>query len=96
MPAAARKGDAGVPHCSSYTISSGSESVFINGQPAARVGDSSTSHLKPGGSSCPTHVATISQGSSSVFINGRAAARIGDALSGCTSIAQGSSDVFIG
>ena len=30
MPAAARKGDQGVPHCSGYTIANGSGDVFIN------------------------------------------------------------------
>jgi uncharacterized Zn-binding protein involved in type VI secretion len=31
-----------------------------------------------------------------VFVNGKALARLGDSLSGCTSIAQGSPDVFAG
>jgi uncharacterized Zn-binding protein involved in type VI secretion len=93
MPAAARKGDRGVPHCSGYTIANGSGDVFINNQPAARVGDSSTVHLKPG-KPCRPHTAPIAQGSSTVFVNGKPLARVGDSLSGCTAIAQGSSDVF--
>lgn len=96
MPAAARRGDSGVPHCSSYTISSGSGDVLINGRGAARVGDTSTTHLLPGGKRCGSHAATISSGSGSVRINGRAAARVGDPLSGCTRISSGSGDVIIG
>lgn len=95
MPAAARKGDAGVPHCSGYTIASASGDVKINGRGAARQGDVSTSHLRPG-KKCPGHVAPISRGSSSVFINGRPAARVGDSLAGCTRVATGSADVIIG
>jgi uncharacterized Zn-binding protein involved in type VI secretion len=93
MPAAARKGDQGVPHCSGYTIANGSGDVFINNRPAARVGDSSTGHLKPG-NPCTGHVAQISQGSSTVFVNGKPLARVGDGLAGCTSVGQGSGDVF--
>jgi uncharacterized Zn-binding protein involved in type VI secretion len=94
MPAAARKTDPGVVHCSSYTIAQGSPDVFINGLPAARVGDPSTTHLRPG-SPCTSHVSTISQGSPDVFVNGIALARVGDPLSGCTTIAAGSPDVFV-
>ena len=96
MPAAARRGDAGVPHCSGYTIASASGDVIINGRGAARVGDVSTPHLRPGGKRCPGHVAPISKGSSSVIINGRAAARVGDPLAACTRVATGSADVIIG
>ena len=95
MPAAARRGDAGVPHCSGYTIATASADVIINGRGAARKGDVSTG-LRPGGKKCPGHVAPISGGSSSVFINGRPAARIGDGLAGCTRVATGSTDVIIG
>lgn len=95
MPAAARRGDAGVPHCSGYVIATASSDVVINGRGAARVGDVSTPHLRPG-KICPTHVAPIIVGSSSVFINGRAAARVGDPLAACTRVATGSSDVIIG
>ena len=95
MPAAARLGDRGIPHCSGYTIANGSDDVNINGRPVARVGDSSTPHLRPG-RPCPGHTASISRGSSTVNVNGRAIARIGDPLAGCTSIAQGSPNVFAG
>ena len=95
MPAAARVGDSNVPHCSGHNMAQGSDSVFINGRQAVRVGDLTTGHLLPG-VPCPGHSAPVQRGSSSVFINGRAAARVGDPISGCTSIAQGSPDVFIG
>jgi uncharacterized Zn-binding protein involved in type VI secretion len=96
MPAVARRGDRGVPHCSGYTIANGSNDVNINGRPAARVGDSSTGHLRPGGRNCVGHTASISRGSNTVNVNGRAIARIGDPLAGCTSVGQGSPDVFAG
>lgn len=95
MPAVARKGDRGVPHCSGYTIANGSNDVNVNGKSVARKGDSSTPHLLPG-SPCPGHTASISRGSSSVNVNGRSIARIGDPLAGCTSVGQGSPDVFAG
>jgi uncharacterized Zn-binding protein involved in type VI secretion len=96
VPAAARKGDAGVPHCGPYVIATGSSDVIINGRGAARVGDTSTSHLRPAGRKCAVHAPPIIRGSASVIINGRPAARVGDALSSCTLVASGSSDVIIG
>jgi uncharacterized Zn-binding protein involved in type VI secretion len=95
MPAVARLGDPGVVHCSGYTIATASGDVFVNDRGAVRVGDSSTSHLRPG-SPCPAHTSAVSSGSGSVYVNGRALARKGDPLSGCTVIAQGSGDVFAG
>jgi len=95
MPAVARQGDRNVPHCSSHTMARGSPDVFVNGRAVCRQGDPTTSHLLPG-KPCPAHTATVSRGSASVFINGKPAARVGDPISGCTSIAQGSPDVFIG
>jgi uncharacterized Zn-binding protein involved in type VI secretion len=96
MPRAARQGDPGVVHCSTYTIANGSPDVFINNRAAARRGDRSTVHLRPGGRACVPHTASITGGSTSVYINGQAAARKGDALAACTSIADGSPDVNIG
>ena len=95
MPAAARQGDAGIPHCSPYVIASASADVKINGRGAARVGDVSAPHLRPA-RRCPVHVAAITRGSSSVFINGRPAATVGSPLAGCTAVATGSADVIIG
>jgi len=51
-------------------------------------------HLKPGAPLCNPHAPAIAGGSRSVFVNGRPLARIGDAVSGCTSIAQGSGTVI--
>ena len=96
MPAAARKGDQGIPHCSGYNIAAGSSDVYINGIAAARQGDSVTAHQLPGGRTCPVHAPPIARGSESVFVNSKPLARLGDTVSGCTSIAQGSPDVFAG
>ena len=95
MPAAARRGDAGVPHCSAYVIATASSDVLINGRGAARVGDVSTPHRVPG-RKCGTHLASIVVGSNSVLINGRPAATVGSYLAGCTVVATGSADVIIG
>ena len=95
MPAAARRGDAGVPHCSAYVIATASSDVLINGRGAARVGDVSTPHRVPA-RICFTHLAPIVIGSTSVLINGRPAAFVGSYLAGCTFVATGSSDVIIG
>lgn len=95
MPAAARLGDPGIPHCSDYVIATASGDVIINGRGAARVGDVSSIHLRPG-APCPSHVVPIIHGSSSVLINGRNAARVGDPLAECTRVAAGSPDVVIG
>jgi len=45
---------------------------------------------------CKNHAPSIGAGSSSVFINGKAAAFVGSSITGCTSVAAGSADVFIG
>ena len=73
----------------------GSPNVFVNGIPWSRQGDLNTPHLLPG-SPCPTHAAPIAVGSTSVFVNGKGAGRVGDAISGCTSVAAGSPNVFCG
>ena len=95
MPAATRIGDADVTHCSGMTRAQGSGNVYVNGIPWSRQGDINTTHLLPG-APCPAHTAPIASGSSSVFVNGKGAGRVGDALSGCTSVAAGSSNVFAG
>lgn len=94
MPAAARLGD----NCTGHgcypgrPIVEGSGNVFINGKPAARVGDMLDTHCC--GPSC--HDGVITEGSGSVFINGKPAARIGDAVSCDSALAEGSSNVNIG
>ena len=95
MPAATRVGDADSAHCSGMVRAVGSGNVFVNGIPWSRQGDVNTVHLLPG-SACPAHNAPIATGSSKVFVNGKGAGRVGDALSGCTSVAAGSSNVFAG
>lgn len=95
MPAVTRIGDADVAHCSGMVRAAGSGNVFVNNKPISRQGDANTVHLLPG-DPCPAHSAPIAAGSSSVFINNRGCGRIGDALSGCTSVAAGSSNVFAG
>jgi uncharacterized Zn-binding protein involved in type VI secretion len=95
MPPVARKGDAGVPHCSGYVLATASDDVFVNSRGAVRVGDQSTTHLRPA-SPCVPHTSTVFLGSASVFVNNRSLARVGDPLTACTQIAQGSPDVLAG
>lgn len=95
MPAVTRVGDADVAHCSGMVRAEGSGNVFCNGIPISRQGDNNTGHLLPG-VPCPSHAAPIATGSSTVFVNGKGCGRVGDAVSGCTSVAAGSSNVFAG
>ena len=95
MPAVTRIGDADVTHCSGMTRAVGSSNVFVNGIAVSREGDNNTSHLLPG-SPCPSHSAPIASGSSTVKINGQGCGRVGDSISGCTSVAAGSPNVFAG
>ena len=73
----------------------GSPNVFANGIPISRQGDVNTGHKKPG-APCPGHSAPIAAGSSTVKVNSKGCGRIGDAISGCTSVAAGSGNVFAG
>ena len=93
MPAITRIGDADVPHCSGMVRAQGSSNVKVNGIGVSRQGDLNTGHLRPG-TPCPGHSAPIVKGSSSVFINGRQCGRVGDPT--CTSVAEGSPNVFAG
>jgi uncharacterized Zn-binding protein involved in type VI secretion len=95
MPAVTRIGDADVAHCSGMVRAVGSGDVFVNNIAVSRQSDINTSHLLPG-SPCPSHTAPIASGSSTVFVNNLGCGRIGDALSGCTSVAAGSPNVFAG
>ena len=95
MPAATRIGDADVPHCSGMTRAVGSPNVFVNSIAWSRRSDVNTVHLLPG-DPCPPHAAPIATGSTTVFVNSLGAGRIGDAISSCTSVAVGSSNVFAG
>jgi len=95
MPAVTRIGDADIPHCTGMTRAEGSPNVYVNGIKWSRQGDNNTTHLKPG-APCPPHAKPIATGSSTVKVNTKGAGRIGDGISGCTSVAAGSSDVFAG
>ena len=84
------------------TRAQGSTNVFVNGIGISRQGDNNTTHLKfddedfPNFNECNPHAAPITTGSSSVFINGLGCGRVGDGITGCTSVAEGSSDCFAG
>ncbi|MGR6771241.1 type VI secretion system PAAR protein [Pectobacterium brasiliense] len=99
MPGAARLNDIGSGHdCFPETpIIEGSPDVIINGQPAARQGDTVLLHGCP----CPNaphgvHSRKIAEGSSTVIINGKPAARIGDGINCGGVIISGSGNVIIG
>ena len=95
MPAVTRIGDADVAHCSGMTRAAGSGNVFVNGIGVSRQGDNNTAHLLAG-TPCSVHAAPIATGSTTVFVNGQGAGRVGDGISGCTSVAAGSPNVFCG
>ena len=97
MPAVCRGDsvDSDVVHCSVPKRDQKSSTVFVNGTGISRQGDNNTSHVLPG-SPCPAHVAPITTGSTTVFVNEKGCGRIGDAITSCTSVATGSSNVFAG
>lgn len=95
MPAVTRIGDSDIPHCSGMVRAQGSGNVFVNNIPVSRQSDLNTGHLLPG-SPCPSHAAPIATGSPTVYANNLGVGRIGDAITGCTSVAAGSSNVFAG
>ena len=97
MPAVTRIGDADVTHCSGMTRAQGSSDVFVNSIGVSRQGDLNTTHLLPPDiPPCPSHAAGIATGSTTVFVNGKGCGRVGDGITGCTSVAAGSSNVFAG
>lgn len=69
-------------------VTSGSSNVFVNGNAAARIGDS----IAPHGDS-PHNNARMEEGSSTVFVNGIAVCRTGDSAT-CGHKSTGSSNVF--
>ena len=97
MPAVCRGDlvDKDVVHCSIPSREQCSTDVFVNRIGISRQGDNNDSHLLPG-APCPSHAAPITIGSTTVFINGKGCGRIGDAVTACTSVATGSSNVFAG
>ena len=95
MPAVCRIGDADIAHCSGMTRAQGSSFFFVESIGVSRQGDNNTTHLLPPNiPPCPSHAAPISTGSSFFFVDGKGCGRVGDAISGCTSVAQGSSFFF--
>ena len=94
MPAVTRIGDADTVHCSQPIRAQGSGNVFVNGIAVSRQGDLNTVHLVPG-SPCPSHATSITTGSTSVYVNHKGCGYVG-AATGCTTVAQGSSNVFCG
>jgi len=97
MPAVCRGDsvDCDVVHCSKPQRAQRSDNVKVNGIGISRQGDNNTPHLLPP-PPCPAHAAPIATGSTTVFINGQGCGRVGDAISGCTSVASGSENVFAG
>ena len=97
MPAVCRGNsiDADVVHCSTPLRDECSSNVKVNGTGISRQGDNNKTHVLPP-APCPAHVAPITTGSTTVFVNGKGCGRIGDAITGCTSVASGSSNVFAG
>ena len=93
---ATRLGDKDVVHdCNQQYRAEASDNVFVNGKGWSRQGDKNTVHKYT--PLCePQHAQPIATGSSTVFINGKGAGRIGDAVAGCTSVAEGSDNVFAG
>ena len=103
MPAICRGSmvDADIPHCSTPMRLEESPNVFVNknsgGAGISRQGDNNTGHLLPPNiPPCPSHSAGIATGSTTVKVNGLGIGRVGDGISGCTSVAAGSSNVFAG
>jgi uncharacterized Zn-binding protein involved in type VI secretion len=94
MPAATRIGDL----CSGHDCfpprenDEGSETVFVNGIGAHRLGDHWVTHCC--GPVC--HDSVAEDGSTKVFINGKAAVRIGDHVECGSLVAEGSPSVFFG
>ena len=93
MSAITRLGDplAGHGCYGDHAINAGSPDVFINGIPASRADDVSTSHCC--GPVCHTGVMA---GSNTVFINGKSAQKVGDPVDCGSTQSGGSPDVFIG
>lgn len=70
--------------------------VFVNGLPAAVIGDIIAPHtIGPGGAPCVPHTAFVLGGSALVYVSGVPAARLGDAAD-LGAISSGSTTVFMG
>lgn len=97
MPAVCRGDsvDCDVVHCSVPRRDDRSHNVFVNGTRVSCQGDNNTVHLLPP-APCPSHAAPITTGSTTVFVHGDGIGRIDDAVTACTRVATGSSNVFAG
>lgn len=95
MPAVTRVGDKSTGHdnCPPVEAGEGSSNVFVNGKPVVLVGDKYAPH---GCEKHAEHQGYLAEGSPSVFINGKPVGRVGDAISCGGTVAEGSSNVFIG
>jgi len=90
MPPLSRKGD----ECkhegyTSHVIEVGSDNVFANGIPVARLGDSVTKHCKK-----ECHKSVFCVGSNKVYVNGKPAIRVGDSCLCNSKAIIGSHNVF--
>lgn len=91
---AAKVGDIGTDH-DGYpptAIITGSGDVFVDGLPAARVGDALAPHAKP---KHPLHPRQIASGSSTVLVNGKPLAITGGEVN-CGGVVMGSGSVIVG
>lgn len=91
---AAKVGNIGTDHEGFHPtpITAGSLDVFIDGIPAARVGDPLAPHDKP---NHPPHPRKIASGSSTVLVNGKPLAITGGAVD-CGGVIIGSGTVIVG
>ena len=91
---AAKLGDPGTDHDGfpPTPIVSGSPDVWIDGLPAARVGDPLAPHAKP---KHPPHPRQIAAGSTTVLVNGKPLALTGSAVD-CGGVIIGSGSVMVG
>jgi len=91
---AAKVGNIGTDHDGFHPtpIIAGSPDVFIDGIPAARVGDPLAPHDKP---NHPPHPRKIASGSSTVFVNGKPLAITGGSVD-CGGVIIGSGTVIVG
>lgn len=86
MPLATTMGcmSSGHDDCAPVPCIEGSPTMFVEGQPVTRIGDSYAVHGCP---AHPPHSGKLSTGSSVLFVDGRAVGRVGDTIGsgGCTS-----------
>lgn len=95
MPRIARVGDKSTGHdnCQPVSAVEGSSNVFANGKPVVLLGDKFAPH---GCDKHATHQGYLAEGSPSTLMNGKPVGRVGDAISCGGTVAEGSSNIFIG